>query len=241
MSQLNELLLLVHKDRVELPFFNYFFGSACTVETIPAGVRRFQQTAMLRYGNFVFAYRKLSRIKTHEALLVELDEAARDPEVELNRLLSRKPKLLETDKTDRGSTPFVGYLSAGQIRAELPRCELLLKAAELTGPPLDWEAYNIQVRTLASDLEWPVLQEIIHNFQLRTASALASDFVRFLRDSHTTLSSLRSDVDQCAGQAGITNLGATRPSPHLRPPVPRFRRRTGTDSVSAWPRFCPNN
>ena len=35
--------------------------------------------------------------------------------------------------------------------------------------------------------------------------------------------------------------GTTRPSPHLRPPVSRLWRRTRTDSVSAWPRFCTNN
>jgi AcrR family transcriptional regulator len=35
--------------------------------------------------------------------------------------------------------------------------------------------------------------------------------------------------------------GPTRPSPQLRPLVSRIWRRTGTDPVFAWPRFCANN
>jgi len=54
-SQFNELLLLVHKNR------EYFFGAECTVGKIPDGVQRFRKNAMLRYGNFVFGFRTLSR------------------------------------------------------------------------------------------------------------------------------------------------------------------------------------
>ena len=54
-SHLNELLLLVHKDRVEGPFFRYFFGPDCTVGRMPDCVAGFQKAALLLYGNFVFA------------------------------------------------------------------------------------------------------------------------------------------------------------------------------------------
>lgn len=200
-SQLNELLLLVHKDRVEGAFFDYFFRSDCTVGTVPDGVERFQKTAMLRYGNFVFAYRTLSRIKTKEALITELDEAAKDPALELNRFLGRKPKLLEIDTINRESTPFVGYLSAGQIRAEVPRCELLLNAADLVGLESEWAAYTQQIQVLASDLEWPVLEEIVQNFRLRAEQAAVRDFVDFLRQSLSKLKSLRSEVDRVQQRA----------------------------------------
>ncbi len=200
-SQLNELLLLVHKDRVEGAFFDYFFRSDCTVGTVPDGVERFQKTAMLRYGNFVFAYRTLSRIKTKEALITEPDEAAKDPALELNRFLGRKPKLLEIDTINRESTPFVGYLSAGQIRAEVPRCELLLNAADLVGLESEWAAYTQQIQVLASDLEWPVLEEIVQNFRLRAEQAAVRDFVDFLRQSLSKLKSLRSEVDRVQQRA----------------------------------------
>jgi hypothetical protein len=64
-SHLNELLLLVHKDRVEKPFFDHFFGPTCTVGGIPICVAGFQKAALLLYGNFVFAYRTLSRIQVN--------------------------------------------------------------------------------------------------------------------------------------------------------------------------------
>jgi len=200
-SQLNELLLLVHKDRVEGAFFDYFFGSDCTVGKIPDGVERFQKTAMLRYGNFVFAYRTLSRIKTSEALIRGLDDAAKDPTTERGRFHDRKPKLLEIDQIKRESTPFVGYLSAGQVRAEVPRCDLMLKAADLTGKEANWEAYAEQVQALASEVELPVLREIVQNFRLRNDKAAVRDFIDFLNQSLSKLKSLRSKVgrvQQCA-------------------------------------------
>ena len=48
-------------------------------------------------------------------------------------------------------------------------------------------------------------------------------------------------VKRCASQAGIANLAPHDPSSHLRPPVPWLWRRTGTNSVSAWPRLRANN
>jgi hypothetical protein len=38
-----------------------------------------------------------------------------------------------------------------------------------------------------------------------------------------------------------SQFGTSRPSSHLRPPVSWLWRRTGTDSVSAWPRLCANH
>ena len=56
-SQFNELLLMVHKNRVAAPFFDHFFGASCTIGVLPQGVERFQKVALLLYGNFVFACR----------------------------------------------------------------------------------------------------------------------------------------------------------------------------------------
>src|SRR5437867_9458272 len=62
-SQFNELLLLANKDRVEVPFFKHFFcpdSDVCFIKNLPVGVERFQRTAMLGFGNFIYAYRALS-------------------------------------------------------------------------------------------------------------------------------------------------------------------------------------
>ncbi len=140
-SQFNELLLLVHKDRVEGPFFDYFFGRDCTVGEIVKGVEKFQKTAMLRYGNFVFAYRTLSRLKDEAAFHTELAEVGRDPAQELHRFQDRKPKLIEIDRIAREHTPFVGYLSAGQTKAEHDRCELLYRGVRQVGVAAGWDQY----------------------------------------------------------------------------------------------------
>ena len=68
-SQFNELLLLVNKDRVRPPFFRYFFRDSCKISEIQEGVQFFRKTAMLRYGNFIFAYRTLSKIREDQAFL----------------------------------------------------------------------------------------------------------------------------------------------------------------------------
>lgn len=39
-SQLNELLLLVNKDRMEQPFFDHFFGGNLQVVSLSAGVEK---------------------------------------------------------------------------------------------------------------------------------------------------------------------------------------------------------
>src|SRR5687768_1208623 len=65
-SQFNELLLICNKDRVEEPFFRFFFVPPgeqwrCRVRDIRDGVKKFQRFAMLCFGNFIYAFRELSR------------------------------------------------------------------------------------------------------------------------------------------------------------------------------------
>ncbi len=133
-SQFNELLLLVNKDRLELPFFLYFFTQKCRVKGIAAAVSRFQQAAMLRYGNFIWAYRTLSRIKERSALMLELGEFGLQPNAELKRLKSRRSKLLEIDSVDREQTVLLGYLSSVDIAADKERSEFLKRVEAVLGP-----------------------------------------------------------------------------------------------------------
>src|SRR5713226_2626090 len=79
-TQFNELLLMSNKDRVESPFFERFFCSSgselCKVGGIKEGVQEFQKVAMLRFGNFIYAYRTLSKLETK----AELSEALKEVE-----------------------------------------------------------------------------------------------------------------------------------------------------------------
>ena len=133
-SQLNELLLLVNKDRMERAFFDYFFGGDSTVGTLGDGVLKFQSLAMLCYGNFIFAYRTLSRVPSVAALEEELGEWARQSEVLAADFAERSPKLVDVELIPREHTSLVGYISAGEVVAEGERC-MFLRAAARRGRP----------------------------------------------------------------------------------------------------------
>jgi hypothetical protein len=200
-SQFNELLLMVHKDRVEAPFFEHFWGTGCTVGAIPQAVEEFQKAALLLYGNFVFGYRKLSRIKDTAEFRDAISEAAKDPDAELKSFKNRKPKLLDIDRIDRDQTPFVGYLSAFEVRADLRRCELLRTAAEETEPTATWDQYLDQVRAMANPKEIGSLEAIISNYRAVNSHDGVSAFASFLEGSLQRLKELNDEVDTVCSRA----------------------------------------
>ncbi len=124
-SQFNELLLLVNKDRVRLPFFSHFFGKTCRLADVPKGIRRFQEAAMFLFGNFVRAYRRLSRIDDEAALRRELGDVAADRDQEIQRLKERRPKLLEIESIHKDETVLLGYLSSVEIVGDQEESALL--------------------------------------------------------------------------------------------------------------------
>ena len=200
-SHLNELLLLVHKDRIEQPFFDHFFGSNCTVGELPRGLQRFQKTALLLYGNFVFAFRTLSRIKNCSELSQTLAGATRDPDVELEYFQKRQKKLLEVDRIEKHQTPFVGYLSVGNIVGDRERCELLLGATRVVDLPAAWEEYLTQIQTMSRPEQLAPLAEIVENYREMWPAAGPSDFAGFLEASMAQLSSKKDDVDRVRTRA----------------------------------------
>jgi hypothetical protein len=164
-SQLNELLLLVHKDRVEQPFFDHFFESNCTVGQLHGGLQRFQKTALFLYGNFVFAFRTLSRVKNSTEFHRKIEDATKDPAKELEYFKKRPRKLLEIDRIDKHQTPFVGYLSVGDIVGDYGRCELLHGAAREVGSSATWEELLAQAQTMAKPEQFEPIAEIVGNYR----------------------------------------------------------------------------
>lgn len=194
-SQLNELLLLVNKDRAERPFFDWFFKQGCTVGTLADCVTRFQITAMRRYGNFIYAYRTLSRLPSDDDLTRELREVADKPEDAISRFGGRSSKLVDIAPIAREDTPLVGYLSAGEIIAESERVRLLkdVLAEELKRGQATWESYQQQVLIRAKQAEHAALVAIITNFKSRYLDKTLADFATFLENSSSLLAE-RSDV-----------------------------------------------
>jgi len=200
-SQFNELLLMVHKDRVEEPFFEHFFGPDCTIGTIPQGVERFQRAALLLYGNFVFGYRKLSRMKDVAEFKREVAAAFPDPEAEAAYFKNRKAKLLEIDRIQKDQTPFVGYLSANEVRADYRRCNLLRAAAAEVGASGTWDDLLAKVRELAGKDEVVTLESIIGNFQKANPDADLNQLAEFLNDSFARIEKLDEAVNSVRARA----------------------------------------
>ncbi len=200
-SHLNELLLLVHKDRVEQPFFDHFFGTKCTVGQLSSGLQRFQKTALLLYGNFVFPFRTLSRIKAASEFHQKIADSVKDPAKELTYFKNRPQKLLEVDRIEKHQTPFVGYLSVGDIVGDRGRCELLLGAARSLGLSASWEEYFARVKIMAKPEHFAPLAEIVENYREKCTKADVAAFTAFLDESMALLSSKKLEVDQVRTRA----------------------------------------
>jgi hypothetical protein len=182
--QLNELLLLVNKDRMEPPFFDCFFGSECRVCTLAAGVQSFQRVALLCFGNFIFAYRKLSHLPTAEALTSEIGDYAKSA-AELEAAFKvRADTLIEVEDIKRQDTPLVGYLSAQAIVAENMRATFL--QGQLPPPAeqaaADWSAFvdDAIADAAGSPSEHQPLRNIIANYRAANPGATIADFAAYL-------------------------------------------------------------
>jgi len=132
-SQFNELLLMANKDRVESPFFERFFCSQkpglCQVRSIAEGVRKFQALAMLRFGNFIYAFRMLSKLHSREELAEALGEQKSISDRE-DSFQHRRARIVNIQDIPREDTFLVGYLSANQVREDYRLATGLLKLLE---------------------------------------------------------------------------------------------------------------
>ncbi|MFS8085495.1 MAG: hypothetical protein ACMG6H_07675 [Acidobacteriota bacterium] len=130
--QFNELLLSLNKDRVQRPFFEFFFCSEgatntglCQIKDLPLGIERFRKAAMLCFGNFIYAYRILSKVPTEQDLKSELGEHCASSEKLLDALRGRLDKMIDTEPISREDTYLTGYLSVREIVADNQRAKFL--------------------------------------------------------------------------------------------------------------------
>lgn len=129
-EELNELLLLFNQYRVERPFFDFFFlskdprlkqvsgedeGLFITFKELKGGVKRFRGFAMLCFGNFRFAFRKLSKEKNPARFMKFLDPWNCNSNKEKMEIEKRQGPLTPVtgtqDEIERNKTWFLGYLS----------------------------------------------------------------------------------------------------------------------------------
>lgn len=183
-SHLNELLLLVNKDRVARPFFKWFFGATCTVGGIAQGVAKFRKLSMLCYGNFIHGYRTLSQAATDSELFLHLAEWGRSPGDIKAELAGREEMLIDITRIDRAETPLVGYISPGEILAEDERLGFLRQRLP-AGDALDqanWDDYEQAVAGAATASERSTLAKLIQRYREQAPTATVGDFATYLND-----------------------------------------------------------
>ena len=156
-SQFNEFLLIANKDRVSRAFFQYFFCAAddsvgrCAIKDIPVGIDRFQKVGMLCFGNFVYAYRQLSRAPTRDSLVEQLGRHGRTTAELLDHFRNRSPPVLTISAIARAETYLVGYLSAGEIVADRLRGQRLRSILQRVDNYTTWEDLDAAIRKDVAD------------------------------------------------------------------------------------------
>jgi hypothetical protein len=142
-EQFNEILLILNQKRISRRFFEFFFagakGRSVSLNAIPNAVERFRGFAMLRYGNFRFAYRQLSQAPTREFGCEIQDCCAMAPADIRKKYASRPRKAIGIRPISREKTWHVGYLSRGKVsRDTITIFAILLRLGQTTIRLIRW-------------------------------------------------------------------------------------------------------
>lgn len=198
-SQLNELLLLANKDRVERPFFEHYFctnGSVtCRVGDLSKGVDRFRISAMVRFGNFIYAYRRLSRVPTGDALVADLGDCAVRPENRKKKIKSRHSQTLTPELIAKEDTHYVGYLTAVQAAFDVKRIELLRSAVA----EADWASAKVKLEAISDDAFRGEMVRILERLQAKEPEK--SKAVTLVEQAFTAIQPIGDRVRRIQAQA----------------------------------------
>lgn len=116
-AQFDELLLLLDQHRVSKAFFAFFFGNRAHFAELRTGVGKFRGLAMLCFGNFLFAYKRLIE-RNDEELRHALEPYSRSSDQIVREFKQRPSKAIEIDKIERDLTWYVGYIASKTIETE---------------------------------------------------------------------------------------------------------------------------
>lgn len=126
-NQFNELLLLLNQDRIGRGFFDFFFertpdAGEITLEDLKKGITKSRGFALLCFGNFRFAYKRLIKESREELVKGLLPYSRQSLDIELD--YSKRPKkMLGIQEIPREITWFVGELSGQRISKEIKESE----------------------------------------------------------------------------------------------------------------------
>jgi hypothetical protein len=116
-EQLNELLLTLNQNRVSRHFFRFFFTpesgrGSVSLNGMKEGVAKFRGFAMLCYGNFRYAFRRLSTISEAEFDRVVQKQCQLTPKAVAEKYRTRPRKIMRIQPIPKDKTWYIGYLSS---------------------------------------------------------------------------------------------------------------------------------
>lgn len=135
-NELNELLLICNKDTISEDFFTFFFlrnkskiTKKLSLDEINKGISFFRRMAMLRFGNFIYAFETLC--KKNENIIVKiLGGYARKSTELLEGFKDRPNPLHRITLIDSTDTHFLGYLTAGILNIDSKVATVLKDACD---------------------------------------------------------------------------------------------------------------
>jgi hypothetical protein len=132
--QFNEILLLLRQDKIERGFFQFLFEKdTINLTDLIKGISKFRVFAMLCFGNFRFAYKKLSKSSQYEIKKI-LSPYCQDACFMEKEFLERREKMLEIEKIPRDKTWFLGSLSGKKVEKEASEVEKRIKNGDIKDP-----------------------------------------------------------------------------------------------------------
>ncbi|MCU0606222.1 MAG: hypothetical protein MUF78_02065, partial [Candidatus Edwardsbacteria bacterium] len=115
-EELNELMLLLNQRRIERGFFSFIFEKdKIKLQELKAGVTKFRGYAMLKYGNFKFAFNSLSKCKIRDEVEKKLLPYSRDKSTITKSYHGRPSKTTDINKISKSDTFYTGYISGRRL------------------------------------------------------------------------------------------------------------------------------
>ena len=119
-EQFNEILLMLDQNRINKGFFDFCFEDREIIgfKSLKKGIVKFRTFAMLCFGNFKFAYKKLHTTGKIE-ILKELEDFTKDSREVQKYYKKRSSTIVDITKIEKEKVWFTGYISHEKLNKEL--------------------------------------------------------------------------------------------------------------------------
>ncbi len=195
-NELNELLLICNKDRIlSRDFFDFFFKKnkrrkkKINIDELEQGVENFRKYAMLAFGNFIYAYKKLSKLN-YKGIRRELRDYLGEPKKKEAEFKSRPAELEDIYPIDKKYTYFVGHLSGRTIVSEWRATRLLQKfmkqwKGQFKKIDSDLVKYLNRLNKRGVDRSIPL--HIVEKYHALNSRTSVNDFNKFIGNSLSSI------------------------------------------------------